>query len=102
MDDIPDDSFCYAWDEEPDEDPPDPEGCCDPCGNSGASGNPVHLFSGEKVEVVVDISIPGRGFDFVLQRTYRSRAEAATFQGTNWDTSYNLWFEQVGDNFPFR
>ena len=46
---------------------------------------------------VVDLHIPGRGFDFVLSRTYRSRTEIQTVQGYNWGMSYDIWFERGGD-----
>jgi RHS repeat-associated protein len=92
-------SACYPWDEPTDGDPPLCPGCC----NNGATGDyPVHLFSGEKTEQVTDLRIPGRGFDFVLTRTYRSQAERATAQGHNWDTSYNIFFEQDGEKLVLR
>ena len=59
-----------------------------PRGNEQISG--VYHSSGERVEEVEDLYIPGRGLDFVLRRTYRSRAETQTVQGNNWDMSYNM------------
>ncbi|MCP4592525.1 MAG: hypothetical protein GY842_17460, partial [bacterium] len=90
---------CYSWDETADADPPH----CGPCCEGGStSRDPVHLFSGEKIETVEDLRIPGRGFDFVLTRTYRNQAERLTIQGCNWDMSYNIYFELDGDLLVFH
>ena len=51
---------------------------------------------------VVDLRIPGRGFDFVFQRAYRSRATGWGVLGYNWDHSYNsrLFRGSVQENDP--
>ncbi len=62
------------------------------------AGDPVLLFSGEFVEEVEDLRVPGRGFDFVWQRKYRSRTGPNTVQGNGWDYSYNVSLEARGKN----
>ncbi|MHC4463999.1 MAG: RHS repeat domain-containing protein, partial [Planctomycetota bacterium] len=57
------------------------------------SASKVNLFSGEFTETVVDMHIPGRGPDFVWQRTYRSRLGPNTVSGNGWDFSYNIYIE---------
>jgi RHS repeat-associated protein len=79
---------------EDDDDPP----LVDCCEGEVADSNPVYYHSGEKVESVTDIKIKGRGFDFAFVRTYRSRAERETVLGHNWDHSYNVYLEHVGDD----
>ncbi|NIO85733.1 MAG: hypothetical protein GTN53_34675, partial [Candidatus Aminicenantes bacterium] len=49
----------------------------------------VLLHSGEFIWDDVDIRIPGRGFDFVFQRTYRSQAIYSGPLGWGWDHNYN-------------
>ena len=49
----------------------------------------VLLHSGELVWGDVDLHIPGRGFDFVFQRTYRSQAIYSSVLGWGWDHNYN-------------
>jgi hypothetical protein len=49
----------------------------------------VLLHSGELVWSDVDLGIPGRGFDFVFQRTYRSQAIYSSVLGWGWDHNYN-------------
>ncbi|HJQ96701.1 MAG TPA: DUF6531 domain-containing protein, partial [Candidatus Polarisedimenticolaceae bacterium] len=53
----------------------------------------VQLATGEYVIEDVDLSIEGRGFDFVWKRTYRSRTGSLTPMGYNWDFSYNRRIE---------
>ena len=85
----------------------------------GACGNdqtdPVNLHSGEFTWSEEDLRIPGRGFDFVWKRTYRSRtrmwnpasadgpirsaARTSAF-GVNWDHSYNLHLMVSPPNSP--
>ncbi|MFQ5411269.1 MAG: DUF6531 domain-containing protein, partial [Phycisphaerae bacterium] len=62
----------------------------------GISLDPVYLFSGEFYHDHVDLRIPGRGFDFVWARKYRSRFGAPTAQGNGWDYSYNIRIEPFG------
>ena len=56
----------------------------------------LYLFSGEFHESVVDLSITGRGLDFVWARKYRSRMGPATAMGNGWDFSYNIYVERCG------
>lgn len=52
-------------------------------------GDPIALHNGEFVMEVIDLQIPGRGFDWTFTRSYRSRI---TFDGPlshNWDFNYN-------------
>ena len=58
----------------------------------------VYLFSGEFFYEKEDLRIPGRGFDFVWKRKYRSREGITTPMGVNWDHSYNIYIEADGDN----
>lgn len=74
------------------------------CGNGQT--DPVNLFCGEFVWEEEDLRIPGRGFDFVWTRTYRSRtrdwsglggtAGNIAGLGPNWDHPYNLRLKPVG------
>jgi YD repeat-containing protein len=50
----------------------------------------LRLATGELDIEEVDLEIPGRGFDFIWTRTYRSRTGSNTEQGHGWDFSYNL------------
>ena len=60
-----------------------------------ASG--VQWFSGEVVRHEVDMHIPGRGFDFVFARTYRSQqGQRYAELGHKWDYSYNIFVYQKG------
>ena len=49
----------------------------------------ANLFTGEYSTASVDLSIPGRGFDFVFARTYRSQAVYSGVIGWGWDHNYN-------------
>ena len=101
----------------PDSEPPDSSGTCGGGGGGGGGGTPalntdpawtfiksldqepflnadtgdfgVVLSNGEYVHQVVDLRIPGRGMDFVLTRTYRSRTNITTVLGEGWNFSYN-------------
>lgn len=53
-------------------------------------------FSGEIQVNAVDVVIPGRGLDFVLARTYRSRTGGTTPMGNGWDFSCNVSVEKLG------
>ena len=50
----------------------------------------VRPFSGEAYHQVTDLVIPGRGFDFVWRRTYRSRTGRDTDIGNGWTHSYDI------------
>jgi RHS repeat-associated protein len=71
--------------------------------DAGGCGAPpgldnVYLHSGEFHFQVVDLAIPGRGFDFQWVRSYRSRLGPDSPQGRCWDHSYNLWIEAAGND----
>lgn len=53
-----------------------------------ALGN-VFLQTGELVQDAVDLSIPGRGFDWRFERQYRSGMEYNGPLGQGWDFNYN-------------
>jgi RHS repeat-associated protein len=57
--------------------------------NNPAVYSGVYMHSGEFVHEDVDLHLPGRGFDFVFQRTYRSQALYSGVLGWNWDHNYN-------------
>ncbi|MCX6873872.1 MAG: autotransporter-associated beta strand repeat-containing protein [Verrucomicrobia bacterium] len=52
-----------------------------------------YLFSGEFHTTTTDLSIRGRGTDFVLTRSYRSKIGPVTAQGSGWDFSCNIRVE---------
>jgi YD repeat-containing protein len=62
----------------------------------GTSHSDTYLFSGEFYHTAVDLSIRGRGLDFVWARKYRSRLGPDTIMGNGWDHSYNIFIEQQG------
>jgi YD repeat-containing protein len=79
-----------------------PASCENRCSSGKLStvpANPAHgvyLFSGEFHKSVVDLQIPGRGFDFIWARTYRSRTGLNTRIGNGWDYSYNIKVQPCG------
>ncbi|ANM31007.1 hypothetical protein ABI59_17655 [Acidobacteria bacterium Mor1] len=58
----------------------------------------VHGHSGEYTRTDIDLVIPGRGFDFVWSRTYRSREFVDTAQGHQWTHGYARRVEQDAVN----
>jgi len=60
------------------------------------TSDPINLFSGDVVEAVTDLQIPGRGFEFALRRTYRSRTGRLTWMGHNWSMSYDVHLHDTG------
>ncbi len=54
------------------------------------------LHSGEIQQQVTDLSLPGRGLDFVWTRTYRSRTGQDTAQGARWTHGYDVRCAQNG------
>ena len=95
-----------------------PDDPCDETGSGGDSDNtlsdPVNLSTGEFTLKATDLVIPGRGFDFVLKRTYRSRTfsllmggygytlDAGAIMGFNWDMSYNIFLVSKGNTLVFH
>jgi len=59
-----------------------------PANNPSIYSN-VLLHSGEFVFNEIDLHIPGRGFDFVFARTYRSQSIYSGALGWGWDHNYN-------------
>jgi RHS repeat-associated protein len=59
-----------------------------PANNPSIYSN-VLLHSGELAWDEIDLHIPGRGFDFVFARTYRSQAIYSGVLGWGWDHNYN-------------
>ena len=62
----------------------------DPCKGGHQSGDPVDTFSGSFVHGVVDLSIPGRGLDVEIRRSYRSTGQMNGPFGYNWSFNYNV------------
>lgn len=77
-------------------------------GESGISAAHVSTeqvlpHSGEMLVSAVDLRIPGRGIDFVWQRTYRSRTgpkDASSGLGFGWDHSYNIKIRRAEPSNP--
>ncbi|MCK4764891.1 MAG: RHS repeat protein, partial [Candidatus Aminicenantes bacterium] len=59
-----------------------------PANNPSMYGG-VILHSGEFAVSEIDLQIPGRGFDFVFRRTYRSQVVYSGVLGWGWDHTYN-------------
>ncbi len=79
---------------------PCPTGDCPPAkvADSGSTAaDPIHLYSGEFYLEVTDLIIPGRGMDFNWSRKYRSRIEASSALGNQWDYSFNIWIQEMGN-----
>jgi hypothetical protein len=68
-------------------------------GGQDTAGGLVFLHNGELTSRIVDLAIPGRGFSWKMDRTYRSGVEFDGSLGHNWDFSYNrrLAVQQNGD-----
>jgi RHS repeat-associated protein len=70
---------------------------CPDCGVGGAvpgigqdaAGGSVFLHNGEFIQHVVDLEIPGRGFNWRMERKYRSGIEFDGPLGHNWEFNYN-------------
>ncbi len=56
----------------------------------------IRLHSGELQQQITDLSLPGRGLDFVWTRTYRSRTGPDSPQGTRWTHGYDVRCAQSG------
>jgi YD repeat-containing protein len=87
---------------EPPERPPAQPCTCGAENHQPAAPPHLHLFSGEFHYEVEDLRIPGRGFDFVWARKYRSRLGPDTGQGNGWDFSYNVSARRVGPHLEVR
>jgi RHS repeat-associated protein len=67
---------------------PTETGCTQSC-----TGDPVNTFSGDYAETITDLSIPGRGPDLAMERTYSSLAAAAgksSILGSGWAFNYGM------------
>ncbi len=62
----------------------------------------VYLFSGEFHHEAMDLTVPGRGFDFVWARKYRSRIGPDGDFGPGWDCSYDISVRSVGAALSVR
>jgi len=76
--------------------------CCTIAGNgditrqdSGGAGDPVYLATGEAFEHVVDLEIPGRGFNWKFERKYRSGVSFDGPLGRNWSFNYGRCLVEV-------
>lgn len=58
-------------------------------GDTGLASYGVLLNNGELVECAVDLAVPGRGFNWKMERKYRSGITFDGPLGHNWDFSYN-------------
>ena len=56
--------------------------------NTTSGGDPVILRTGEFTLSATDLSIPGRGFDFQVKRTYRSQYNFNGPLGHNWEFNH--------------
>lgn len=63
-------------------------------GGGGGGGGAIYLHSGEYFRQEIDLTIPGRGFDFSWTRTYRSREPIGSGHGSQWTHSYERRVEQ--------
>ena len=72
---------------DPQEAPEQRENETDPDENTGA--DPIVMATGELLFTQTDLKIPGRGFDFELKRTYRSRTHFNGRLGYNWVFNYD-------------
>ena len=61
--------------------------------HKGGDGGAVYVSSGEYYLEQTDLEIPGRGFDFVWNRKYRSRVVLESALGPQWDFGYNRFVE---------
>ena len=57
----------------------------------------LQLCSGEVQVESVDLRIPGRGLDFILARTYRSRSAARDGMSYSWTLSCDVSVEQTSE-----
>jgi RHS repeat-associated protein len=63
--------------------------------NRDTGSNSVALYDGAFTHQVTDLTIPGRGFDWTLTRTYRSDVQVDGPLGHNWELNYNQRLEVV-------
>lgn len=96
----------YEFQFESFQNPAHPCNCC-PCDlNDGPDD--VLLHSGEFILPIVDLVIPGRGFNWSFTRTYRSGGNFEGPLGNNWEFNYNrrlmevspINFFEVQKSFP--
>jgi YD repeat-containing protein len=68
-------------------------------GSQDTAGGMVFLHNGELIRRLSVLTIPGRGFDWKMDLTYRSGQEFNGPLGHNWDFSYNrrIVLESNGD-----
>ncbi|MEW6008153.1 MAG: RHS repeat-associated core domain-containing protein [Candidatus Omnitrophota bacterium] len=66
--------------------------------NNVNGGEPVYLNTGDFYTTAADLRIPGRGFDFVFKRAYRSKLNYLGPLGYGWEFNYNKRIQQTGGN----
>jgi len=69
--------------------PGNPNTPASPGGPQNNGNGSVYLHTGELVQYAVDLAIPGRGFDWRLERFYRSGMSYEGPLGHGWDFSHN-------------
>jgi YD repeat-containing protein len=68
----------------------------DECGTKG-SGDPVDITTGEAIYSNLDFEIKGPKFDFMFERTYRSRMVYSGPMGFGWTHNYNIFLKDLED-----
>ncbi len=97
--DIPGGPDCTPEQKRKDQKPKRPDCPPDPPGLSLVSHSlPVGLYNGEASLSVTDLRVKSRGFDFVWERNYSSRADFAGELGANWDHRYMRKVTVLPDN----
>lgn len=60
-----------------------------PSGEAAYTGHGIVAATGEFMETCTDLTVPGRGMDVHITRTYCSQNYARSGMGMNWDFNYN-------------
>ena len=68
------------------------------CQSDPKAADPININNLEFVAEEVDMKIPGRGIDFEVKRTYRSRINFPSSLGWNWAQEYNVRFMRHPEN----
>jgi RHS repeat-associated protein len=78
-----------------------PEPKQNPAMGSGETAYPPYLHSGEFTMSAVDLSIKGRGFDYVFARKYESQSLYDGPLGVGWDHPYNARIMELPSGHVF-
>jgi hypothetical protein len=62
------------------------------CQSDEQAGDPVNINNLEVTVAEVDLEIPGRGINYQLKRTYRSRINLPSAFGWNWEHNFDMRF----------